>query len=158
MPEKQIGEDPTSALGKLPAGPSVTGSTEETPSASPDARAREVPAENSRTSPKQSVDEPQPSTAMEQRQQGCGISEQHDADDGESSVPPGTSGSVPIRSLRTGPSEEVLSASQPALVSDEQADRLRSSPAQDSERAATVGAGCSSAQEEAPTETKSSHR
>ena len=67
--------------------------------------------------------------------------EENDADDKESSVPPGTSGSVPIRSPRRSPPEEALSASQPVLVSDEQADRSRSSPARDSETAATVGAG-----------------
>ena len=94
MPDNQIKEDTTSALGRWPAGSSVTRSTEE-----------------------------------------------NDADDDESSVPPGTSGSVPIRSPRTELPEEALSASQLVLVSDEQADRSRSSPAQDSEIAATVGAG-----------------
>ena len=68
--------------------------------------------------------------------------EENDADDDESSVPPGTSGSLPIRSPRTELPEEALSASQLAHpASDEQADRSRSSPAQDSETAATVGAG-----------------
>ena len=49
--------------------------------------------------------------------------------------------SVSSRSPRTGHPEEALSTPQLVLVSDEQADRLRSSPAQDSEIAITVGAG-----------------